>query len=456
VESFSNEKILKIRAEILAICGHEKYNTLVRQVSEVVERGKLRFWQQELFDNFIHQSSMSIEPIALYLQAFRGAVSVAVPEQPFVYPHAPEDALGFAIVRSDLAKIGECFRLKPDIVAYLASKKLPTWVMCEAGKHASPEAVRLLADLGCDLNQSDSNAFTGLGWAVANDRYDVAKTFLDLGADANQGSPLFNIFNNANPLAMAKLLMQYGADPNQWLSIGDHPVDLLSRSIERGQSQLADYFRSLGVEQWNQHAPPESESGSLRSKVVAYFEEHFGKRSDGFVTHIVSPLGNSPIAVNCIPCDLKSQRSILFTVGLSELTMDRVELMLGLPLDWPTLADSMKSDATAWPIQWMFRIARQLVENGGKRNQEWNVFSNESPPKPIADGVPFTAWALCGGKEPFAINRWEDQVRILEMYALHTEECELASRVGYLKLLERWTKLGIPEYIDVNRPNAGS
>ena len=125
-----------------------------------------------------------------------------------------------------------------------------------------------------------------------------------------------------------------------------------------------------------------------------YFQKHFGEVAEGSIEHIVSLVDNSPIAVHYIPGDLESERSILFSVGLSELTNDRIELMLGLPLDWPTLADAIKSEATAWPIQWMFKIATHLIENGGTENQDWIVVANEMPPSQLANGVPITCWAL--------------------------------------------------------------
>lgn len=248
VVNLSIDQKQKIRAEILAICGSEKYNTLIRQHSEVAEREKLRFWQEEIFRDYIQKSSIPIDAMSLYIQAFADAELVAIPEKSFVYPDAPLDALTFAVSRSDLSKIQECFRLLPNAVELLVMQKLPTWILCEAGKHATSETVKLLAELGCDLNQSDSNTFTGLCWAVSYGRYDVAKTFLELGADANKGLPLFCLFSDiADPVAMAKLLIEYGGDPHRLRWIEGRPADLLSRSIAIDKMQLADYFRRLGI-----------------------------------------------------------------------------------------------------------------------------------------------------------------------------------------------------------------
>ncbi len=117
------------------------------------------------------------------------------------------------------------------------------------GKHASPETVRLLVELGCDINQADSNEFTGLCWAVASERYHVAQTFLELGADVNKGLPLFTLCAlQTASVSIAKLLIEHGADPHQTRQINDLPVDLVSRSLFFGNHELADYFRGLGVQ----------------------------------------------------------------------------------------------------------------------------------------------------------------------------------------------------------------
>lgn len=241
------EEIERVRAAILCEVGPEKYNTLVRQYSEAVERRKLRFWQQELFDNYVRHVQSSFSAFELYTLAFKGAESVAIPEKPFVYPIAPEDALCPAISRSDSAKIQECFRSCPEIVERLASQPLPTWVMCEAGKHASPDIVRLLANLGCELNQADTNHFSGLCWAVAYGRHEVAATFLKLGADPNRYQSLFKIFSAADSQSMARLLIGHGADPSQTYCVNNHMVDLPTRSIDLGRLDLAEYFQCLGV-----------------------------------------------------------------------------------------------------------------------------------------------------------------------------------------------------------------
>lgn len=119
--------------------------------------------------------------------------------------------------------------------------------MCDAGKLGSSEAVLLLKELGCDLNQSDSNDFTGLGWAIGFDRYDVAKTLLELGADPNKGAPLFNIFGSSNPLALAKLLIQYKADPHQIKTCDGKRINLVAMSLLHGKPDMASFFQTLGV-----------------------------------------------------------------------------------------------------------------------------------------------------------------------------------------------------------------
>jgi hypothetical protein len=41
------------------------------------------------------------------------------------------------------------------------------------------------------------------------------------------------------------------------------------------------------------------------------------------------------------------------------------------------------------------------------------------------------------------------------MYPLYSEERELEMRADHIELLTRWAQLGVPEYIDLTRTNAG-
>jgi hypothetical protein len=121
------------------------------------------------------------------------------------------------------------------------------WVVCDAAKKSSPEAVRVLIELGAEIDQQDSNGFTGLCWAVARENYDNAKMLLECGANPDVGCPIFSVAtqNLRDPIAMAQLLLDHGADINQlFLVEGLPPRNVLSESVQTGLTNLVEFLKS--------------------------------------------------------------------------------------------------------------------------------------------------------------------------------------------------------------------
>jgi ankyrin repeat protein len=96
--------------------------------------------------------------------------------------------------------------------------------------------VRALARGGADLKAANGDGITATSVAIENDRFDLAKTLLDLGADANDGSLFFAVVmhdattdmrahdgsrlrvdhpNQLTALDLVKLLLERGANPNK-------------------------------------------------------------------------------------------------------------------------------------------------------------------------------------------------------------------------------------------------
>jgi len=98
------------------------------------------------------------------------------------------------------------------------------------------DTVRALVKGGADLKATNGDGLTATSIAIENDRFDLARTLLDLGADANDGALFFavgmrdattdmrahdgsrlraNLPNQLTALDLVKLLLERGADPNK-------------------------------------------------------------------------------------------------------------------------------------------------------------------------------------------------------------------------------------------------
>jgi len=105
-----------------------------------------------------------------------------------------------------------------------------------AVRNGHEEVARLLAQRRADLNATNGDGVTALIVAIVNDRFDLAGTLVDLGADANDGSLYFAVDmhdatsdmrardgsrlrtdfpNKMTSLDLIAKLLDHGADPNK-------------------------------------------------------------------------------------------------------------------------------------------------------------------------------------------------------------------------------------------------
>ncbi len=164
------------------------------------------------------------------------------------YPPDPVLAFWVALVRRDLDAMRKFAQGQPDLFPKLREQN--KWVVCDAARRSSPEATRLLIELGAPINQQDSNGLTGLWCAVVRGRYEVAKVVLECGADPNLACPIVSVARDKveDPVAMAKLLLDHGADINQPLIVeGLPPRTALSEAIEEGRTDLVRFLESRGA-----------------------------------------------------------------------------------------------------------------------------------------------------------------------------------------------------------------
>jgi ankyrin repeat protein len=100
-----------------------------------------------------------------------------------------------------------------------------------AVRNGHAAAATTLAKGGADLNVTNGDGATALIIAIVNDRFDLAGTLLDLGADANDGSLYFAVdMHDATTDMRARDGSRLRADnPNQLTAL-----DLIARLLDRG------------------------------------------------------------------------------------------------------------------------------------------------------------------------------------------------------------------------------
>jgi ankyrin repeat protein len=105
-----------------------------------------------------------------------------------------------------------------------------------AVREGHEDAVRALVKGGADLKATNGDGLTATSIAITNDRFDLARTLVDLGADPNDGALYFAVDmhdattdmrahdgsrlraehpNQLTALDLVKLLLDRGADPNK-------------------------------------------------------------------------------------------------------------------------------------------------------------------------------------------------------------------------------------------------
>src|SRR5439155_26364431 len=105
-----------------------------------------------------------------------------------------------------------------------------------AVRNGHENVVSALVKGGADLKATNGDGLTATSIAIVNDRYDLAKTLVDLGADPSDGSLFFAVDmhdattdmhahdgsrlradhpNQLTALDLIKLLLEHGADPNK-------------------------------------------------------------------------------------------------------------------------------------------------------------------------------------------------------------------------------------------------
>jgi len=155
-----------------------------------------------------------------------------------------EVTLRAAVALSDSERIRELVNADPGLL-----RREIHWseggLVSLAVKHGHLDAVRLLLDLGADvdertllqeLEEPTSSSGTPLWYAALAGRHDIARLLLDRGADPNanvyaSGWPLRNAYQR-NDEALKRLLLERGARPQPYMVAEAHDVAEARRILE--------------------------------------------------------------------------------------------------------------------------------------------------------------------------------------------------------------------------------
>ena len=164
--------------------------------------------------------------------------------------HGADLTIHAAVALGDLARIRELIHAAPDLLRQVGSEG---GLLTLAVNHGQAEAVRLLLDLGADVDErivlkevEEPTPSWGmpLWYAALAGRLDIAKLLLDRGADPNanvyaSGWPLRNAWVNKHE-SVKRLLLERGARVEPYMLAEIHDVPAAQRLLaERPTEDLA-------------------------------------------------------------------------------------------------------------------------------------------------------------------------------------------------------------------------
>ncbi len=195
--------------------------------------------------------------------------------------------------------------------------------------------------------------------------------------------------------------------------------------------------------------------------IIRHMKQKFGKAQEFCVTEMVPILG---ITVRIIPPGPGRNFVTLFTTGMSDRPMNVpegqeefrfAELFMQLPPDWPTSPEALAREATAWPYDWLRRIAAYPFEEHSWLRGPYAIFPNGEPPAPLAPTTLLSCLLALEDLSPHGRLQVDDG-RSIMFYGIHpiyTEERNLERQHGVMELLGRFAIDHTLRVVDLERTN---
>lgn len=208
-----------------------------------------------------------------------------------------------------------------------------------------------------------------------------------------------------------------------------------------------------------------------RDKITAHVEKHIGKISKKLPI-LRTPIGFDIDLLVIAPTPEKNYYTLV-TSGMSNLPMTVkdtslnnfrfIELVMGLPANWPVSDEDLKREENFWPFSVM-RILAALPQEFNTWLSYMHTIPNgpDKVPPAYANNTKMNGLVLLEARTlpeehaSLEINP-SKTILFLGVYPLYQEEMELKLEKGTQTLEEKLLKNKVTEVLDVKRPNvAGS
>jgi Suppressor of fused protein (SUFU)/Ankyrin repeats (3 copies) len=360
-----------------------------------------------------------------------------------------------AILLGDVNETRRLLTQNPQFVRGTHSHE--SWVSTAVPRQ-NVELMKLLLDLGCDVNADEDyqSQMTALGSALQKDNLEIIKMLLEHGANPNRHREVISaIVSKKHSLEKVKLLDQYGADFHREFmnELAKEPMNALSTAIDSGKTDVADYLRAKGCVLPGA-GPPKSGPPTLDDEIVAYFAEQFGPVQPAALIEIVPT--EPAIAVHVIPASPERNHVTLFSTGMSAKAMkvppggedfQFAELFVQLPADWPYTR--IEDAGHGWPIHWLRSTAKYPHQHDTWLGGPVTIMSNDDPPQPLAPNTKFTSLLFLAEKS--FVSREGRTIRFYRMVPLYTSERDLEIREGADALMRALDDHNVGMVVDLKR-----
>lgn len=330
-----------------------------------------------------------------------------------------------------------------------------------AAKYDSIEILELLIQQGAQVDETikkgKNNFITPLHRAVEVGNIKVILWLLEHGADINAGegihaTPLITASMGGN-LEIVKILIEHGADINASYSVdGCNQIDAMNGAKMFNRTSVINFLKKYKTE---------SITENIEGELDKYISENYGTISQT-LSEIV-PASKATINVNIIEANEKRDYITLITTGMSDYPMDAssnlneyafAELVIKLPLNWPTSKEKLKDLNNYWPFAWIRQIAHIPHIYDGYIDDEV-IIPNGEPPMAFAENTKLCSIMLSKSSEceGIFIDSNGKRINFYTLIPIYNEERDFALQYGTEVLKDLLKENKITDILDLNRKN---